>query len=61
MNLELRKAVDGTHFVICICGEISQRQLVIPLSPKLSDQIQRMLEAEGVKNELILPPHYAGH
>jgi hypothetical protein len=38
MKLELRKATDGTHFVICICSEKQNRQLVVPLSPKLSSR-----------------------
>lgn len=57
MKLELRKAVDGTHFLICICSEIAGKQLVVPLSPRLSAEIQHMVTAEGIKTDtLILPP-----
>ncbi len=59
--LELRKKTDGTSFVICVCGEKTNRQLVIPLSRDLSDQIERMGREEGVKAEgLILPPQLRG-
>lgn len=61
MRLELRKAVDGTHFVICIVGAMSRQQIVIPLAPKLSSRIQRMLDAEGVGTELLLPPYGETH
>lgn len=60
MKLELRKATDGTHFVICVVGERVRRQIVVPLSPELSGKIQQMVDAEGVKTDtLILPPGMA--
>lgn len=56
MKLELRTA--GTHFVICICGEKSERQIVVPLSAEISDHIERLMKAEGVKTGgAILPVH----
>ncbi len=59
--LELRQKADGTSFVICVCGEKTNKQLVIPLSRELSDQIERMGREEGVKAEgLILPPQLRG-
>lgn len=60
MKLELRKAVAGTHFVICVVDERSGRQIVIPLAPALSDEIDRMLRAQGFKAaRLLLPPDLA--
>lgn len=55
MKLELRKAIDGVGFVICVCGERSGRQLVIPLSGDLSARIEIMLRQEGIGSGLILP------
>lgn len=55
MKLELRKAADGSHFVICICGERSGRQIVVPLSEELSGRIETMLKVEGVGTGLLLP------
>ncbi len=58
MKLELRKATDGTGFVICVCGERSYKQIVIPLSADLTDRIAQMMRAEGIGIEaLILPPN----
>lgn len=62
MKLELRKATDGTGLVICVCGERTGKQIVIPLAPALSVEIDRMAKAEGVGMEkLILPPNFARH
>ena len=55
MNLELRRAVDGGGFVICVCGERSQKQIVIPLAQDLSERIELMLRHEGIYNTLHLP------
>jgi hypothetical protein len=57
MKLELRRATDGTHFVICIVSEQAKKQIVVPLSPTLSSEIYQMTMAEGFGTEkLILPP-----
>lgn len=55
MKLELRRAIDGTGLVICVCGERSRKQIVIPLSAELSSRIDLMLNAEGIGNSLLLP------
>lgn len=55
MKLELRKAIGGTHFMICVCG--ATKEIVIPLSPALSGELQQMVDAEGIRaGNLILPP-----
>lgn len=56
MKIELRRAVEGTHFVVCIYGEKAGKQLIIPLSPRLSGEIERMLNAEGIPTELLIAP-----
>jgi hypothetical protein len=59
--LELNKKTDGTGFVICVCGERTNRRLIIPLSGDLSHQIERLTREENVKAEgLILPPQLRG-
>ena len=55
MRLELQKKRDGTGFVICIIGEKSQRQLVVPLGHDLSEQIDIMLRQEGFSPEMSVP------
>lgn len=61
IGLELRKTTDGTRFVICVCGIETNKQLVIPLSLDLSNQIERLTREENVKAEgLILPPNMRG-
>ncbi len=61
IGLELRKRADGSSFVICVCGEKTNRQIIIPLSPEVSYQIERLTRAENVKAEgLILPPNMRG-
>lgn len=61
MKLALHKSTDGTHFVICVCGPRTRKQIVIPLSAELSAAIERMVKAEGIRTEkLILPPLFNG-
>jgi hypothetical protein len=55
MKLELRKRIDGTGFVICICGEKTGQQLVVPLAQDLSERIDVMLRQDGFKPELSIP------
>ncbi len=61
MKLELRRATDGTGFAICVCGERSRKQIVIPLSADLSERIDVMLKEEGIGNSLLLPSLEKSH
>lgn len=60
MRLDLRKAMDGTHFVICIVSDVARKELAIPLSAELSVKIESMVRAEGIGMEkVLLPPNFA--
>lgn len=54
MKLVLQKDIQGTHFAICVVGERTRKQIVIPLSPDLSAAIERLVRAEGVPIETVL-------
>lgn len=53
--LELRRNIDGTGLAVCVCGQRSRKQVVIPLSADLSARIEVMLKVEGVGSGLALP------
>ncbi len=55
MNLQMLRNTDGSGLVICVCGERSGKQIVIPLSQDLSNRIDLMLKQEGIMNTLLLP------
>lgn len=58
MRLELKKATDGTHFVICVVPDFPMQGLVVPLSPELSTQIELIVRAEGIPMERVfIAPH----
>ncbi len=46
--------MDGTGFVICVCGTL--RQIVIPLSENLSGEIMQLVNEEGLKVDRLIRP-----
>lgn len=61
IRMELQRATDGTHFVIAVQAEQARRQLIVPLSPELSADIERMCVTEGVTMEqAFVDPHLRG-
>ena len=54
MKIELCRASGGANFAVYLTGERSGKQIIIPLSQQLSEEIDRMIHIE-VTGTLILP------